>query len=366
MRLGNYLAVLALGACISLAAVAALWRLAEPFEATATPEGLADLQARTPNSVVLPVDLRYNLAFKIRRLETTSPDIVWFATSRAGSAMAHMFKPTTFYNMAFTGWTTDQLAEAFERSTRHVRPRVAIVSLDYFLFTDRWESQLRASRRMILNEPLRYLKSSLGVFARNAVTHWSEFQASAHAPIAFIGPQTMLTQEGFRQDGSWLFTDAHIASARNQFRNLQFLIDSLPGGAMMSTRQKAPIERLAQIARQRGIKLVAVQLPYLRAGVDFLNHQRPSDEFYGVWHDFESSANRSWLRSLGIELFDLSHSAIDDDPDNFIDAYHPSERGMQASLDELMTNKDFRAAIARQPDSGSRADLGHLGAPRRD
>lgn len=345
MQFRNYSLVIALGACVGLASAAAMFQFARPFDATKTPEGLADLQAERPGSIILPLDVRYNLAFKVRRIEIVRPEIEWFATSRAGSAMAEMFRPHRFYNMAFTGWTTDQLEEAFERSTRNVRPRVAILSLDYFLFTDRWETQLRASRKMIIGEHLRHLQASLGLLARSVFTHWADFKAYADMSSRFIGPQTVLMQEGFRSDGSWHFTDAHIETAQRQFRNVQFSLDSLPGGQAMAPSQKAPIERIAQIAKQRGIKLLAVQLPYLRAGVDFLNARSANDEFYGVWHDFEGPNNRAWLESLGITFFDLSQSSLDDDPENFIDAYHPSERGMRASVGMLMQIDEFRSAL---------------------
>jgi hypothetical protein len=343
----GYLATLSCGASLSLIVAAALFQFSRPFNATAAPERLAEIQSERPDSIVLPFDLRYNAAFKIRRLEIERPEIVWFGTSRAGSAMAEMFEPYRFYNMSFTGWTTDQLTEAFERATRTVRPRVAIISLDYFLFTDRWESQLRTSRQMIFNEPLRYLQSSLGNFVRSAVTHWTVFQDYARAPNTFIGPQTILVHEGFRRDGSWLFTQAHVDSAIRQFRNVDFLKASLPGAPEMSERQKAPIEQLTALAKERGIRLVGVQLPYIRAGVDFLDSRRDNDAFYGVWHDFESVSTRSWLAGLGIEFFNLSHSQIDDDPANFIDAYHPSELGMRKVIQELMNSSAFQTAISR-------------------
>ena len=341
-----YLAALSCGACLTLIVAATLFQLSRPFNATASPERLAEIQNERPDTIVLPFDLRYNAAFKIRGLEIERPEIAWFSTSRAGSAMAEMFRPYRFYNMSFTGWTTDQLAEAFERATRDVHPRVAIISLDYFLFTDRWEAQLRTSRQMIFNQPLRYFESSLGDFVRTAIRHWPVFQDYARSPNNFIGTQAILQHEGFRRDGSWLFTQAHIDNAIRQYRNVGSLTASLPGASELSQRQKAPIERLAKMANQRGIKLIAVQLPYIRAGVDFLDGRSPNDAFYGVWHEFERGSTRAWLAGLGIPFFNLSHSRIDDDPANFIDAYHPSELGMWKVTQELTKNPEFLAALA--------------------
>jgi hypothetical protein len=341
-----YLAALSCGAGLALIVAATLFQLSRPFNATAASERLAKIQNERPDSIVLPFDLRYNAEFKIYRLEIERPEIVWFSTSRAGSAMAEMFKPYRFYNMSFTGWTTDQLMEAFERATRDVRPRVAIISLDYFLFTDRWADQLRTSREMIFNQPLRYFESSLGDFVRTALRHWPVFQDYARSPNNFIGTQAILQHEGFRRDGSWLFTQAHIDTAIRQYRNVDFLVASLPGAPELSRRQKAPIERIADLARERGIKLIAIQLPYIRAAVTFLDGRSSNDAFYGVWREFESGSTRAWLSRLGVPFFNLSHSQIDDDPENFIDAYHPSELGMQKVVKGLMKDPEFRTALA--------------------
>jgi hypothetical protein len=345
-RYRGYLAVLAFAPLLSVIVAVSLFLFSRPFAATVPPERLAEIQSERPGSIILPFNLRYNAAFKIRRLELEQPEIIWFSTSRAGSAQAEMFTPYRFYNMSFTGWTTDQLAEVFERATRIAHPRVAILSLDYFLFSDRWEGQLRTSRQMIYGDPLGYFRSSLGSFVRTAMTHWPVFQEYARSPSNLIGPQTILMHEGFRTDGSWLFTEAHVESATKQFRNVDFLLNSLSGAPEMSQRQKAPIERLANIARERGIKLVAVQLPYIRAGVEFLDRSSVNDPFYGIWHDFEGSATRLWLTSLGIDFIDLAHSPIDNDLENFIDAYHPSELGMQRVVRELMQRSDFLAKLA--------------------
>ncbi|MET4419035.1 hypothetical protein [Bradyrhizobium sp. RT3a] len=83
------------------------------------------------------------------------------------------------------------------------------------------------------------------------------------------------------------------------------------------------VEQIAVIARPRGIKLIAVQLPYLRDCIDFLDHQEGYRRFSGVWHEFESEATRAWLDAIGIRLFDLARSSIDDD----LDILYPSCEG---------------------------------------
>lgn len=325
-----------------------LFQVAKPFGASTTLAQLAAQQFERPELVVLPPKLNYNAEFKLEAAKLQNPDIMWFSTSRAGTATGEMFEPHRFYNMSFTAWTTEQLAEIFERATKATRPKLAILSLDYFLFTEKWRVINAPSRDMIFNSPFRYAKSSVSDFLSTAMRHRPVFEAYASSPTQFVGTQSILNQEGFRGDGSYVFSPGHIESTKRTSRTARFLIDAMPGAPNMSQRQMAYIEQIAEIAKERGIKVVAVQLPYLRAGIEFLDHHEGYRYFAGVWRDFESDKTRAWLSKLGIPLYDLARSSIDDDPDNFIDAYHLAEPGMRATITELMRDPAFQADLPSQ------------------
>ncbi len=113
----------------------------------------------------------------------------------------------------------------------------------------------------------------------------------------------------------------------------------------MSERQKEPLVRMARLAQQRGIKLIGIQLPYIRAGVDYLDHNEGYRHYSGVWREFESAQTREWLKSLGITFFDLARSTVDDDKLNFVDAYHTSELGSLRVMQQLLASADFRAIL---------------------
>jgi hypothetical protein len=326
-------------------ALISLFYVGSLFGASATPAMLAEIQMRRPDAIVLPFDLRYNGAFKLQRVEQEHPEVIWFSSSRAGQTRADMFKPYRFYNMSFTAWTTEQLADIFERTTRNVRPRVAIISLDYFLFTDSWEEAYSSTRSMTFDQPFRYLKSSLVNFIHAIVARPLVFQAYLSAPLPFVGPQAILSQEGFRGDGSYVYSTGHIEGARLHEQTADFLVSAMPGAPKMSDRQKVPIMRIAEIARQRGIKLVAVQLPLIRAGVDYLDNNEAYRAYSGVWRDFEGASTREWLESLGITFFDLARSPVDDDGLNFVDAYHPSSLGTLRLMRGLLGTIEFRAVF---------------------
>lgn len=327
-------------------AVVALWQLARPFGANATLSELAELQMKYPDTIILPFDLRYNGAFKLKRAEQEQPDVLIISSSRAGTMRASMFKPYRFYNMSFTAWTTEQLFDVFERATRSSHPRIAIISLDYFLFTESWEKSYSGTRTMIFDQPLRFMRSNLANFIMTAAVHRPLFEEYLREPSRFVGAQAILIQEGFRNDGSYLYSSGHINDARLHHQTANSLVSAMPGAPNMSDRQMAPIIRLAETARVRGVKLIAVQLPFIRAGVDYLDHETSYRHYSGVWRDFESRSTRNWLAGLGIEFFDLGRSKIGDDSANFIDAYHPSELGALKVMQALLAFPDFRATFA--------------------
>lgn len=323
--------------------MAVLFYVAKPFGASWTLSDLAKYQASNPDTVFLPFDLRYNGEFKMDRLAQIRPDVLVISTSRAGTLRKEMFKPYGFYNLSFTAWTTEQLADAFDRATRVAAPRVVIISLDYFLFTNDWDRGYSGTRTMIYGQPWTYLRSSVLDFARTAYKNPQPYENYRKAPNHFIGTQTILSHEGFRADGSYIYSSGHIDDAHKRYQNANSLVSSLPGAPEMSERQMAPIARIAELAKQRGIKLIGLQLPFISSGVKFLDEDASYRYYSGVWRDFESDRTRDWLKGLGITFFDLGHSAIGDDSQNFVDAYHTTDLGAAKVMQELLGSPEFRA-----------------------
>ncbi|NPU15077.1 hydrolase [Bradyrhizobium sp. 83002] len=300
------------------------------FDALTTPAHLAGLQSAERDNIILPADLRYNAAFKRARIAELAPDIIVISSSRAGTLRDWMFRPYRFYNAAFTAWTTRQLLDVFEHLTREVRPRAVIVVLDYFMFTDAWEEAYGAQRTMVYSSS-RYVSFKLARLIR-----------ALPSPSAF---REQRRPDGFRADGSYLYPQDFIDTAREKFQTAARLIESSPGAPQMSERQKEPIARLAALARERNVRLIAVQLPYVRAAVDYLDHDEAYWTYSGVWREFESRQTADWLRGLGIPFVDLARSEISDSSLNFIDAFHPSEDGMVRVRDVLARQPDVQAVL---------------------
>ena len=310
---------------------AVLFFAARPFGSTSS------------DAIFLPFDLRYNGAYKLHSLPSHRLDILWIGSSRAATFRSNAFQPYSFYNMSFTAWTTDQIADVFERATRDTKPRVVILSLDYFLFTDAWEQANAGSRTMIYGQTWTYLRSSIADFLQTALKHPRILQKALFEAGPFVGTQALLQEEGFRRDGSYQFSASHIDDARQRHQTAETLVQAIPGGTEMSERQMAAIGRIAEMAKQRGITLVGVQLPFIRAGIDYLDHNESYRDYAGVWREFESDRNRNRLETLGIRFFDLARSPINDDKANFVDSYHVSELGALRVIQRLLDLPGFRA-----------------------
>jgi hypothetical protein len=318
---------------------------ASPFDAITTPAQLADIQAQRPETIILPVDLRFNAAFKLPRVAEVQPEIICFGSSRAGGFRAGMFAPHRFYNMSYTGWTTNQVLDIFDRTIRKTHPRVVILELDYFLFANHWQQWYGIQRMMIHDRPFRYAMESLGSYLRATLANRAPFDAYRAAPSRFVGPESIRSEAGFRSDGSYENSPNYVAYVRQRDLTAEHFITTVPPDYDMSPSLQAPIARIAALARERGIKLVGVQLPLLRSGIYVLDHDQSYGPRAGAWRAFESPANRAWLASLGIPLFDLAHSPVDDDPANFIDSVHLSDSGMEKVMAELRADPAFRAAV---------------------
>ncbi|MGT2440266.1 hydrolase [Bradyrhizobium betae] len=350
-KIGQYLAVLFGALFMSvLALTSAVDWLGQSVGATTSLIDLARKQAHDRNAIVLPFDLRYWADLKLPRVAMDKPDVIFVGSSRGGEIRSEMLAPYTFYNLAFTAWTLDQVNDIFERATREFAPKVAIVSLDYFMFTDAWPKAYD-SRSMRFADPLYKFRSGLDMmrtaarrapFLRDCIL--PIFQAEHRCRAAegrFIGTPAILNQTGFRGDGSYRYGAPHLRDSHKSL-TADYLISAAPGAPSIDRKQMLALEHLAALASKRGVTLVGMQLPYVKAAIDYLDTNVGFRHYAGVWREFESNAARDRFRQLGIAFFDLSRAPLTQDDNNFIDAFHPSEIGMLRSLRDLLTDPQFR------------------------
>jgi hypothetical protein len=363
----NYLAVIFAGlvVVVALAFAAVAW-VGQRTGSTISFARIVERQRDNPTLIALPFDLRYWAMYKLEGVALNKPEIVYISSSRAGAFREQLFRPYSFYNLSFTAWTLDQATEILDRVSRIDAPRIAIVELDYFMFTASWP-RANADRSMHFNADARYMIES-GVDALRSLTKQPNLLHDCNvrilqtiadcetAPFRYTGIQAIRTQDGFRRDGSYHYSKGRLESSKQNL-TAQFLVQAMPGASNIDPNQIAALERLAALARERGVTLVGIQLPLIKEGVDFLDHESSYHQYAGVWREFQSKRMREKFRSLGIHFFDLGRANFVDDNRNFVDAYHPSELGTLRSMIDLCTDPDFRSLLPSLDPSRLKRDL---------
>ncbi len=275
------------------------------------PEEMGVAQNDDTSVVAMPFDLRYWAALKIPRIAKEQPEIVSIGSSRSMEIRNAMFAPYKFYNASLTAWTLDQEITMIDQITRVSRPRIIIVSLDYFMFTNRYADAMARERTMIFGNDWRYRLRSCANLAREFwrrpafIGELREDWRLGNVPVksgavTLLGIDAIRGKTGFRFDGSTLLPSGTYAQAPNQTAANEGLIRAVNGGPSIDHRQYQALERLAEVARKHGVTLVAIQLPILKASVDVLDNDMSYHYYSGVWREFESSEFRKKLDDLGI------------------------------------------------------------------
>lgn len=363
----NYIAVILVGflAALALASMGLAW-IGHRTGSTTSFARIVEMQRQDRDLIALPFNLRYWAMYKLEGIARDRPEVVYISSSRAGEFREQMFRPYSFYNLSFTAWTIDQAAEMMERITRTDAPRIVIIELDYFMFTASWPRQ-NADRSMHFDADARYKVESVvdalrTLAKRTDLLHdcnvkiMQTIPGCEAAPFRYVEIQAIRAQEGFRWDGSYRYSVGRLASSAQNL-TAKFLIQSMAGARKIDPGQIAALERLAAIARERGVTLIGIQLPLIKEGVDFLDQDPSYKDYAGVWREFDSEQMREKFRDLGIHFFDLSRADFTDDKRNFVDAYHPSELGSLRSMISLCNQSDFRLLLPALDPARLKQDL---------
>jgi hypothetical protein len=353
----RYLTALSLAlALISSAFLLALEWIGERTGATVLPRQMAAEQAADVNLVALPAEIRHWAALKVPRIAFEQPDIVLIGSSRGNEVRSAMFRPYKFYNASLTCWSLEQMRAMLDQVTKVAKPRVIILSLDYFMFTDVYAASVTKERTMLFDDDLKIEYQSAINLLRSIYKYpymWRDqfpeyLKGSPPARpdgVRMIGLDAIRADAGFRWDGSFRYEAGLLASAPQRTRDNKGLIEAMPGGPKMEPHQLTALERIAALGRDRQVSLVAVQWPILKASTDYLDNEPSYRPYAGVWKEFESPETARKLRDLGIAFFDLSRLPMTADNRNFIDAAHADEAGMLDALIHLNEEPDFHAMV---------------------
>jgi hypothetical protein len=317
------------------------------------PEEMGAVQNGDPSIVAEPFNLRYWAALKIPRIAKDQPEIISIGSSRGMEIRSAMFAPYKFYNASLTAWTLDQEITMIDQITQVSKPRVIIVGIDYFMFTDQYADAMARERTMVFGNGWRYRYQSCinllrefwnrpPLFAELLEDWYREKFPIRRDSLTLLGVDAIRGTTGFRFDGSMLLPRGTYEQAPRKLTANEGIIQAAPGAPEIDARQYQALERLAAFGRQRGVTLVAVQLPIFKATIDFLDNDPSYHNYAGIWRDFESPEMRKRMQDLGIIFFDMSRDPMNADGEFFTDAAHPTESAMSVAVMHLLDDPRFQ------------------------
>ncbi len=345
--------VVAIFALLSVMPAVTLTWLGFVTGAALLPEEMAAAQNSDPSIVALPFDLRSWAALKLPRISAEQPEIVLIGSSRGMEIRSAMFAPYKFYNASLTAWTLDQEATMIDMITHASKPKIVIVGMDYFMFTDRYADTMARERTMIFGNGWRYrFKSCLNLvrefwkrpaLAAELLENWQRGNVPVKSGVVTLfGIDAIRGVTGFRFDGSTQVPLSTYDLAPNQLAANLGVLQAVNGGPSIDKRQYDALQRVAAIGRERGVTVVAIQWPIFKATVDILDNDASYRYYSGVWREFESADFRKIIDDLGVPFFDLSRDPMNGEGSYFTDAAHPTELAMSVALTHLLEDARFK------------------------
>jgi hypothetical protein len=291
--------------------------------------------------------------YKLERIKLVQPEVLLVGSSRCGQAREQVFRPYKTYNACLTAWPLDHAVDFIDRATREAKPRVVILALDYFLFGDALADAWRKERTMDYRQGFdSHRKKIHDIVDFAAHTNWNlsafltPVEKDQFEPIdnnRLVGTEAIRGNFGFRRDGSIFLAPVYRRIAASELaKGAAYVTSSFPGGEHLSETQFKQLERLSQLAIDRGFSVVAIQYPLLKSATDFMDTDQAYWPYAGLWRELRSEPTAKRFTNLGIKFFDMSRDPLAADPGNFSDPAHPSERGILRTIISLLDRNDFR------------------------
>jgi hypothetical protein len=305
--------------------------------------------------------------YKLERIKVVQPEVLLVGSSRCGQAREQMFRPYVAYNACLTAWPLTHVVDFIDKATLAAKPRVVVVALDYFLFGDFLAEAWRKERTMDFRQGFDSHRRKLhdvadfairvgDVDALMSVVTTPQFEAIDNNRL--IGSEAIRGKFGFRNDGSVMVAPPYRnTSAETLSRGAQYVTSSFPGAPHLSEGQFHEIERLSRLSHERGFSVVAIQYPFLKSATDFLDTDEAYRPYSGLWRELRSEQTADRFAKLGIQFFDMSRTQISDNPQNFFDPAHPSERGMLKTYLALLAQPEFGKLFPRIDQNALAGDL---------
>lgn len=297
----------------------------------------------------LPELSDHSYRFKLEGARLLRPDILVLGNSRMNQWRSAMFRPFSFYNAGNCLYTQRDYRRFLEDLGPYA-PRVIIFSLDFFTFNPAYDEIFQNVAYDELgsrSSEFRSIVKGLLSIAVNSPASLVQNQREPLYQLPALGVHAARAGDGFRIDGSYQYgrimrgssDSGAVSVAAAVSRVSRGVVPFLPADHLDDAR-RAELEKFAAAARERGIKLVAVTMPYDPRVADAVE----SSSAYGIWKQFYSDATATWLRNQGIVYFDFTRlESFGGRGDEFFDPFHPTETAVLRMLLRILDDQNGAA-----------------------
>ncbi len=268
---------------------------------------------------------------KLTAARSRRPDVLVIGPSRMLQWRSAMFKPLSFYNAGSAAYVQQDFRRFLEDLGPY-SPRVIIFPVDFFTLHRDWdrifENRSYSDRGGIGSaEETTILRALLSELRHNPRAALPLRRDPAYG-LPTLGVRAAEDGNGLRPDGSYHYGQLLSGSTEGMDSIADTLRRVVGGFApfQMSDRldrdRMKELERFAQVARSRGIRLIGVTLPYSPEIVNALD----SSPRHGNWHEFQQPSTAAWLQRLNIRYFNFTRlESFGGQSDEFVDPFHVSE-----------------------------------------
>lgn len=294
----------------------------------------------------------HSFQFKLQSSRMRQPEILAIGGSRMNQWRSAMFKPYGFFNASNCLYTQRDYRRFLEGLGSYA-PRVLIFSLDFYTFNPAYDPFFENVAFSDIGgfgsaEQVEILRALL----RRAASDPYAFMPNQREPlhgVQALGLHAARTGTGFRRDGSYQYGGAILGLSSAGAVSLSDAIKRVENGTVpllradhLDSERRREFERFALIAQSKGIKLVAITMPFAPA----LKEALDLSSKHGIWREFQNDETADWISKQGVLYFNFSDlSSFGGKADEFIDPFHPSEPAFVRMLKVMLKNDQFAALV---------------------
>ena len=319
------------------------WSLGETY----TPAALIRALDEHPDMSWAVTNGHVSAELKLAQVARERPEVLIMGHSRLARIRASMFAPYTFYNMSRVSWPFKSYADLLRRLPEDYVPKLILFNVDFFMFSPGYSKKWIEAEPVFGHSIRENLIEVCHVFTQVAQHPKLLWQRRNPSGFPASGCSAILGGDSFFKDGSSRDADKSVAIAgrsRDSLLNREVMEEYLSGGTKMSAAEMEDLKQFIDLARQKGIPMVAVQMPIYGPALRLLE----KDPSYGIVNDFYDHEAQGYFERLGILFFDyLKMPPYSEDYRYFIDPVHPGWPLSVAVVEAMGSDARFHTLLPR-------------------